>query len=165
MHEKLRHDESATDNTKEELPDCCGALQGLSQNLSPTASGFFNAMIIFPSCQNVFSGHDDWVGKEVVCPECKKHFIIKYEVKEHLLTGKPWVHFKCGNCRTGFRAELQEAGTEDTCLNCQRTFIIPGSPTDVEFDRRQADSNESRPPNPPRTVWEPWGSEVLLSGR
>ena len=65
------------------------------------------------------------------------------------------VHYQCPSCRSALRSPLEEAGTEDHCPDCKRSFKVPGT-TDIakvraelereakEREKKQAQKRQQR---------------------
>lgn len=64
----------------------------------------------------------------------------RFELKKRLLGGYSVV-YDCPHCKCGLKSSLDEAGLKDTCPECGRTFVVPGS-VDKERVRNEHQERE-----------------------
>jgi Zn-finger nucleic acid-binding protein len=50
--------------------------------------------------------------------------VVSWQLKEALLGGHS-IQFACPHCNSGLNSPLKDAGTADTCPNCQGVFLLP----------------------------------------
>ena len=49
------------------------------------------------------------------------------------------IHYCCPQCSAALKSKLADAGQNDTCPNCERTFVVPGAAERQQIeDKRQA---------------------------
>ncbi len=68
----------------------------------------------------------------------EKQLQIPYEIKKSLM-GNENVAYHCPNCHTDLESKLEEAGTQDKCPKCSRTFRVPGV-QDLQLRQRSEQS-------------------------
>lgn len=60
------------------------------------------------------------------------------------IAGKVRVKYNCPSCNEALESELAEAGSKDTCPNCQKPFVVPGEAKRKEFEAQLRQQLEAK---------------------
>ena len=111
------------------------------------------AMAISITCSNCgerLRADDRYMGRQAACPKCQSSIRIpevstkqQVEVTKNLL-GRYTLHYACLHCGDQLTSPLEDAGGQDVCPHCNRSFVVPGSKEKDKIHDRQRSVAEAK---------------------